>query len=103
MAGDLSQGVGLDASIGQPRQCGVSQVVSAEVLERELCYYLVPVGGVAEDGCRDAAPAWAGEQACVGIAAADGDSPLDQITYLDDQRYVSRALALGGLVDEATR
>src|SRR5262245_8486025 len=61
------------------------------------------MGCIAEDGCRDAAAARPGEQACIGVSFGRGDPPLDQLAYLDDQRDVSRALALGGLVDEATR
>ena len=78
------------------------QIVPAEVLEPELGDYLVPVGGVAENSCGDAPAARAGEQARVGVAVGHRESALDQLAYLNDQRNISRALALGGLVDEAT-
>jgi hypothetical protein len=91
-----------DAGVGHPRQAGVAEGVSAEVLEAEVADHLVPMSCVAEYRGADPAASWSGEQAGVGSALCGIDALLDEFTDVDDQGYDPCSFAFGALVEQAS-
>jgi hypothetical protein len=89
-----------DAGVGHPRQAGVAERVSAEVLEAEVTDYLVPMSCVAEYRGADPAAPWSGEQASVGSALCSIDALLDELTDVDDQGHDPCSFAFGALVEQ---
>ncbi|MEV6810291.1 hypothetical protein [Streptomyces sp. NPDC051132] len=63
--------------------------------------YVVPVGGVAQDGGGDASAARAGEQAGVGVGARGQDALGDEGTDLLDDGDLAGPLAFGAFVGQA--
>lgn len=74
MAGDPAKDVYLDPSVGEPGDCGVTEVVAVQMFVAELGDHGVPVCGVAQDGGGDASAARAREQAGVRIGAGGQDA-----------------------------
>src|SRR5262249_60703461 len=66
-------------------------------------HHLVPVGGIAQNGCGDPPAARAGEQAGHRIITNGVPPPVYERAYLLDDRHRPGPLALGALVDQAAR
>ncbi|KND25161.1 hypothetical protein IQ60_32070 [Streptomyces europaeiscabiei] len=74
MAGDPAEDVYLDPGVGEPGECGVPEVVAAQMLVAELGDHGAPMCGVAQDGGGDTSASGAREQA--GVRMGPGEDAL---------------------------
>jgi hypothetical protein len=91
-----------DAGVGYPRQAGVAEGVSAEVLEAEVADHLVPMSGVAEYRGADPVARWSGEQARVGSALCGIDALLDEFANVDYHGHDPCSFVFGALVEQTS-
>ena len=92
-----------DTGIGDPRQAGVAEVVTTQMLVAELSDDLVPVGGVPQHRRGDPAAAWTREDPSRVVMADRVQPRLNERADFFNERDSAGPLAFRSLVDEPAR
>jgi hypothetical protein len=99
VAGDLPEYMHGHAGVSHPRQPGVPQAVTRELLVAKLGDDFVPASCIPKRGRGDPPTPGAGEKAGFRVTTGQIDSSLNQIADGVDQRNLARPPSLGVLVD----